>query len=126
MARMLNTTGSFYVIDCNYYSYDTQLTGYFANEFWYNNTYYSATTRKHQAALKQHYIDVDDLHTLNYCSYGNQDWSECIKYEIKAIKNELNLRYCKRRTEKNVNKIQRLLKKQLFLQSILDKVINDV
>lgn len=126
MARMLNTTGSFYVIGYNYYSYNTQLTGYFANEFWYNNTYYSTTTRNHQAALKKHYIDIDDLHTLNHCSYGDQDWSECIKKEIKAIKNELNLRYCKRRTANNVYEIQRLLKKQLYLQSILDEVTNEV
>lgn len=126
MITRLNSTGTFYRFNGDYYSYDTQLTGYFAGEFWYNNTRYSVTTNKHQNELRNHWIDVDDLHTLNYCSYGDQDWSECIKYEIKAIKNELNLRYCKRRTEKNVNEIQRLLKKQLFLQSILDEVTNEV
>lgn len=126
MVRMLNTTGSFYVIGYNYYSYNTQLTGYFADEFWYNNTYYSATTRKHQAALNRYYIDVDDLHTLNHCSYGNQDWSECIKDEIDTIKYELNNRFKKRFTKKNCDIIQHLLKKQLYLISVLDRVKTEV
>lgn len=118
--RLLNTTGSFYIDNQgDYYSYDTQLTGCYLGECWYNDTYYSATTRKHQAEIPNEYKEF--YHTLNHCYYGRQDWKQCIKYEIKYIEHELNIRFNKRKTQKNKETIERLLQKQLFLQTVLER-----
>lgn len=118
--RLLNTTGSFYIDNYgDFYSYSTQLTGDYLGELWYNNTFYSQTTRCHQGNVPNEYKDFN--HTLNYCGYGRQDWKQCIKYEIKYITSEVNTRLNKRKTQKNKETIERLLQKQLFLQTVLER-----
>lgn len=118
--RLLNTTGSFYIDNYgDYYSYSTQLTGEYLGVLWYNDTYYSATTRKHQANIPNEYKEF--YHTLNHCSYGQQDWKQCIENEIEYIKRELDYRYNKRKTQKNKEIIVRLLQKQLFLQTVFER-----
>lgn len=123
--RLLNTTGSFYIDNKgDFYSYSTQLTGDYLGELWYNNTYYSQTTRCHQGKVPYDYKDFN--HTLNCCGYGNQDWEQCIKNEIEIIQRDLNIRFQKRKTVNNKYEIERLLKKQLYLQSILDKAVTNI
>lgn len=118
--RLLNTTGSFYIDNYgDFYSYSTQLTGDYLGELWYNDTYYSPTTRKHQAFVPNEYKEF--YHTLNHCGYGRQDWKQCIKDEIEYIKRELNIRFNKRLTRNNKETIELLLKKQLFLQQTLKR-----
>lgn len=118
--RLLNTTGSFYIDNYgDYYSYSTQLTGSYLGEYWYNNTYYSQTTRCHQGNVPNEYKEF--YHTLNYCGFGQQNWKQCIQNEIEYIKRELNIRFNKRKTQKNKETIEELLQKQLFLQSVLER-----
>lgn len=123
--RLLNTTGSFYIDNYgDFYSYNTQLTGDYLGELWYNNTYYSQTTRCHQRNVPNEYKDFN--HTLNHCSYGRQDWNLCIQTEIVCIKRELDYRFNKRKTQKNKEIIESLLQKQLFLQSVLEREVKYV
>lgn len=120
--KNLNTTGSFYIDNnYNYYSYYTQLTGDYLGELWYNNTFYSYTTKKHQENIPYEYKDFN--HTLNHCSFGRQDWNSAIRNEIEYIKRELDYRFNKRKTQKNKKTIKKLLQKQLFLQSVLEREV---
>ena len=118
--KKINTTGSFYIDNYgDFYSYSTQLTGNYLGELWYNNTYYSQTTRTHQGKVPYEYKDFN--HTLNYCGYGEQDWEQCIKDEIEYITSEVNTRLNKRKTQKNKEAIEQLLKKKLYLVDILNE-----
>lgn len=74
----LNSTGSFRMIDGDYFSYDTRLSANYKGYVFINETYYSATTRKHQANLPL----VPYNQQLKYCPYS--DWN--IKEQIKKEK----------------------------------------
>ena len=67
----------------------------------FNNTYYSATTRKHQAIVKQYGIYADVV--FHYCPYGNWSLETAFKNEISMTENEL---------EKLQNKTRKLGKRQ--------------
>jgi hypothetical protein len=55
----LNTTGSFWLDnEGNYWSYSTQLTETYNNYRIINNTFYSMTTRKHQAQVTRTSRDI--------------------------------------------------------------------
>ena len=59
MTTDLNTTGSFWLDnDGNYWSYDTQLTYDYNGYRIVNNTFYSMTTRKHQAQIYRTSRDI--------------------------------------------------------------------
>ena len=60
MITKLNSTGSFYRDEYNnYWSYNTQLTCYFKGYRLVNRTFYSMTTRKHQAQIISRGYDID-------------------------------------------------------------------
>ena len=122
----INTTGSHWK-DGNgdHWSYDTQLTGHYKGHFFFNSTYYSETTCKHQS-YSARYFRPTEFETLRHCRYGKQDWKQCIKDEIEYITSEVNTRLNKCKTQKNKETIEQLLKKQLYLQSILDEVTANV
>ena len=104
--RKLNTTGSYYFSDGHYWSYDTKLTDTYKGYKVFNNTYYSATTRKHQADCKYDYsYDIE----LTDCSYGDWDCLEMIKREIESLQSQLQQRQAqKRNTAKKAEDIQSL------------------
>ena len=68
MATDLNTTGSFWLDnDGNYWSYNTQLTCNYNGYRLVNKTFYSMTTRKHQAQIYRTSIDI--LIDVGHCGY---------------------------------------------------------
>lgn len=59
MNTKLNSTGSFWLDDeGNYWSYNTQLTVNYNDYRIINTTFYSMTTRKHQAQIEKRYKDI--------------------------------------------------------------------
>lgn len=67
----------------------------------FNDTYYSATTRKHQANIRE-YQFISDI-VFHYCPYGNWSLDTALKNEISMVKYEL---------EKLQNKTRKLGKRQ--------------
>lgn len=67
----------------------------------FNNTYYSATTRKHQAIVKEYGIYADVV--FHYCPYGNWSLDTAFKNEISMTQYEI---------EKLENKTRKLGKRQ--------------
>lgn len=117
----INTTGTHWKDgDGNHWSYSTQLTGCYKGHFLFNDTYYSATTRKHQSYSKREFYPTE-FETLRHCRYGQQNWEQCIKDEIEYITSEVNTRLNKRKTQLNKYTIEQLLKKKLYLVNILDE-----
>lgn len=122
----INTTGSHWIdSDGNHWSYDTQLTGYYKGHYFFNDTYYSRTTCKHQSYSKREFYPTE-FETLRHCRYEKQDWEQCIKDEIEYITSEVNTRLNKRKTQKNKETIEKLLQKKIFLQSVLEREVEDV
>lgn len=117
----INTTGSHWIdSDGNHWCYDTQLTGYYKGYYFFNDTYYSRTTCKHQYYSKR-YFNPTEFETLRHCGYGQQNWEQCIKDEIEYITSEVNTRLNKRKTQLNKYTIEQLLKKKLYLVNILNE-----
>lgn len=101
----LNSTGSLLQIGDCIYSYKTPIYKEFIHngEVFkvFNDTYYSATTRKHQAQIG-HLRSYADL-IVHYCPYG--EWSLDT-----ALKNEITMTECE--LEKLQNKTRKLGKRQ--------------
>lgn len=117
----INTTGSHWKDNNgNHWSYSTQLTGHYKGHFFFNDTYYSQTTRIHQNNSKGYFYPTE-FETLRHCRYGQQNWEQCIKDEIEYITSEVNTRLNKRKTQLNKDTIEQLLKKKLYLVDILDE-----
>lgn len=90
-----------------HYSYNTLLTDYFMGELFCNQTYYSVTTRRHQARLPE----VDFNHRLHNCPYGNFNIYDAFKFEIMDIQAELTRRTTKRKIFKNSSELAKLHQK---------------
>lgn len=71
----LNSTGSFKMIDGDYFSYSTRMSASFKGYLFINRTYYSATIRKHQENLPSVPYNLQ----LEYCPYGNWNIQDQIK-----------------------------------------------
>lgn len=113
----LNSTGSYRYSNGKYWSYDTKLTDTYKGYKIFNDTYYSATTRKHQYNCKYDYSYDIALHD---CSYGNWNCLEMIKREIDDLKNQLEKRKAqKRATEKKKQDIQELSAQIEFLENLI-------
>lgn len=113
--ELLNTTGSFRRINGDYFSYNTRLSFNYLGEYFVNKTYYSNTTSKHQLKLTHE----DFNHTLYYQEYGYIPEIECLKFEIKGLKHELEYRQKKYKTKQNLYEIDRINKKIEFLTSLI-------
>lgn len=116
--RKLNSTGSYYYQDGNYWSYSTKLTDTYKGYKIYNGTRYSATTAKHQAALRYEY-DYDII--LTQCSYGNWDCKEMIQAEINHITRQIEQLQSKRNTQKKLQTLAELQEQLQFLSGLLDE-----
>ena len=120
--QRLNSTGSFWKnSDGNYFSYNTQLTGNYKGLTVFNNTFYSMTTRKHQAYFRGDKFDL----ILTTCRYSTRlqpdeiEWA--IKYEIDYIDDCLYELSQKRNTQKKQNTIKELNSRKELLTNVLNK-----
>ena len=81
----------------------------------FNDTYYSATTRKHQARISD-YKNYADL-ILHYCPYGDWSLDTALKNEISITEYEL---------EKLNNKTRKLGKRQAEQKEYLTKRLQEL
>lgn len=113
----LNSTGSFTKINGDCFSYDTRLSASFKGYLFINKTYYSATTRKHQANLPSVPYNLQ----LEYCPYGNWNIQEQIEKETLYLDNTLKVLQKKRQTQKNKSMQEKVKEKVTFLKSLLEE-----
>ena len=113
--QRLNATGSFALINGDYYSYDTRLSFNYNCEYFVNKTRYSNTTSKHQARLP--YADFN--HTLYYQKYGEYPEIRCLQFELNGLAQELEYRQNKRKTKNNLNEIDYIQNKIDFLSNLI-------
>ena len=105
--KKLNSTGSLlrHVPTETIYSYSTPIYQEFCTRKGllkvFNNTYYSATTRKHQANIREYQFIADIV--FHYCPYGYWSLDTAFKNEISMTEYEL---------EKLQNKTRKLGKRQ--------------
>ena len=111
----LNSTGSFTIIDGDYFSYNTRLSFNYNCEYFVNKTRYSNTTSKHQSNLPL----MDFNHTLYYQRYGYYSEKQAIQFEIDGLKCELETRQNKRKTVNNLNEIKKISDKIEFLSDLI-------
>lgn len=105
--KKLNSTGSLieHIPTHTIYSYRTPIYQEFCTRKGllkvFNDTYYSATTRKHQANIREykHYAHI----VFHYCPYGNWSLDTAFKNEISMTEHEL---------ERLQNKTRKLGKRQ--------------
>lgn len=116
MIERLNSTGSFTRINGDYFSYDTRLSFYFNGEFFVNKTYYSNTTSKHQSNLTH----KDFNHTLYYQKYVVYPEKDCLEFELKGLRHELEYRQTKRKTKQNLYEIEKIENKIEFLSTLIN------
>ena len=80
MTTDLNSTGSFWLDNNgNYWSYDTQLTYNYNGYRLVNNTFYSMTTRKHQAQINRTSRDI----LIDVGHYGYMQPEEDLQANLK-------------------------------------------
>ena len=120
--QKLNTTGTFYKdSEGNYFSYNTQLTGNYKGLTVFNNTFYSMTTRKHQAYFRGDKFDL----ILTTCRYSTRlqpdEIEQAIKYELYYIDDDLKELSQKRNTDKKQNTIKELNNRKELLINVLNK-----
>lgn len=120
--KKLNSTGSLWMSnDGNAFSYNTQLTGNYKGLSVFNNTFYSMTTRKHQAYFNRNNFDL----ILTTCRYSTRleldEVEEAIKEEIADIDWTFCQLFDKRNTKKKKETLKQLLNRKEFLTSILSK-----
>lgn len=117
----LNSTGSLlkHVPTNTIYSYSTPIYQEFLTLRGllkvFNDTYYSATTRKHQANIRE-YRFISDI-VFHYCPYGNWSLDTAFKNEISMTEYEL---------EKLQNKTRKLGKRQAEKLETLTKRLQDL
>ena len=115
--KKINSTGSFKMIDGDYFSYSTRMSASFKGYLFINRTYYSATTRKHQANLPSVPYNLQ----LEYCPYGNWNIQEQIEKETLYLDNTLKVLQKKRQTQKNKSMQEKVKEKVTFLKSLLEE-----
>lgn len=114
--KRLNSTGSFMLIDGDYFSYDTRLSFYIGNQMFINKTYYSVTTSKHQSKLPY----VNSNCQLHYCPYGNFKPITAIQNELIMLRQELEQRKLwMRKTKNNLLQIEQIHEKIDYLERLV-------
>lgn len=114
--RNLNSTGSFKLIDGDYFSYNTRLSANYKGYLFINKTYYSATTRKHQSKI--HFVPYNQQ--LEYCPLGDWNIEEQIEKEINGLALLHNYLEGKRQTQKNKSTQEKIKEKITFLKSLME------
>ena len=112
----LNSTGSFKMINGDYFSYSTRLSASYKGYLFINKTYYSATTRKHQGNLPSVPYNLQ----LECCPLGDWNIQEQIKKEVLFLNDDLDLLQKKRQTQKNKSTQEKIKEKITFLKSLME------
>lgn len=112
----LNSTGSFQMINKQYFSYGTRLSENYKGYLFINKTYYSKTTSKHQAKLPS----VPYNQQLEYCPLGDWNIKEQIEKEINELALLHNYLEGKRQTQKNKSTQEKIKEKITFLKSLME------
>ena len=120
--KRLNSTGTLWLDNNGYvYSYKTQLTNHYKDLRVFNNTYYSITTRKHQAKFDRKSFDL----ILNYCKYFTRlrpyEIRHAIRTELKILDYQLNELSKKRNTRKKAETILKINNQKSKLLAALNK-----
>lgn len=120
--KKLNSTGSLWQdSEGNAYSYNTQLTNSYKGLKVFNNTFYSMTTRKHQAYFRYDNFDL----ILTTCQKSTRlepdEIEKAIKDELYWIDDCLKELDKKRNTQKKKYTIKELNNRKEFLVNILNK-----
>lgn len=118
--KKLNTTGSLWIdSENNAFSYNTRLTGNYKGLKVFNNTFYSITTRKHQAYFNKKDFDL----ILTTCTFKTRltssEIKQAINHELDYIDDCLKELDTKRNTKKKKDTIQELNNRKEFLINIL-------
>lgn len=120
--KKLNSTGSLWLdTNANAYSYNTQLTGTYKGLSVFNNTFYSRTTRKHQAQFNKSNFDLILTTCLFSIRLTDYEVEHAIKSELDYIDDCLKELDTKRNTQKKKDTIVQLCNRKEFLTSILSK-----
>lgn len=115
-AIKLNSTGSFKMVDGDYFSYNTRLSANYKGYLFINCTYYSQTTRKHQGIIP--FVPYNQQ--LEYCPFGDWNIQEQIKEEINRLSWLHNYLKNKRQTQKNKTTQEKIKEKIIFLKSLME------
>lgn len=111
----LNSTGSFKMIDGDYFSYNTRLSASYKGYLFINRTYCSPTTRIHQGNLPE----VPYYRQLEYCPYGNWNIQEQNEKEVLYLNDTLKVLQKKRQTRKNKSMQEKIKGKITFLELLM-------
>ena len=84
----------------------------------FNDTYYSATTRKHQANIREYEFYADIV--FHYCPYGNWSLETAFKNEISMTENEIE------KLEKKTRKLGKRQAEQLENLKALLKILQNL
>ena len=115
----LNTTGTCWVNDNGvYFSYAQPLTASYKGKCIFDEGFYSMTTRKHQSIIRN-YIPRNYVSIL----YGDLKYGveSALAKEIESIDYEIETRLDKRKTNKNLNEIEKLQAKREFISNLLNE-----
>ena len=117
MIKLLNSTGSFYQDENkNYWSYNTQLTCCFNGYRLVNKTYYSITTRKHQAMINRQDNDVEIINWKHGYIQPELDLKNYLQYlqcQLNYFKSKRNSKHKQARIDKYQKQID-----------LIEKVLN--
>jgi hypothetical protein len=113
----LNSTGSFYQDDIgNYWSYNTQLTCYFKDYRLVNKTFYSMTTRKHQAQIIKQENDIDIINE----HYGVIRPGQDLMFYLQELYYRLDIYKAKRNSKHKQAKIDECQKQINLIKKVLN------
>lgn len=114
----LNSTGTCKVIDDEYFSYGQQMTATYKGYRLFDSGFWSATTRKHQGIIRT-YIGFNTI-DLDYANF-NKGVEYSIKEEINNLTYELDERKNKRKTQKNLDEMDKIDRKIVRLKGLLEE-----
>ena len=118
MIKRLNSTGSFYQDENeNYWSYNTQLTCYFKGYRLVNKTFYSMTTRKHQAQIINQEYDINIINE----HYGEMKPEQDLIFYLKKLYYQLDEYKAKRNSKHKLARIDKCQNQIDLIKKVLNQ-----
>lgn len=117
----LNSTGSCRIVEDEYFSYNQQMTAHYKGYRLFDTGFWSMVTCKHQSIIRR--CIGNNTIDLDYANF-NKGIEYSINNEIDNLEYELEKRQNKRKTQKNLHKMDNIKLKIAKLQSILDEDFN--
>lgn len=114
----LNSTGTCSLVNDEYFSYAQQMTATYKGHRLFDRGFYSNTTRKHQGIIRN-CIGFNTI-DLDYADF-NKGAEYSIRKEIDNLTYELDERKNKRKTQKNLDEIDKIEHKIVRLQGLLEE-----